>query len=66
MSDQLRQALHTMKDIAERKNAAPVTYLHDPDTGRAFGALVQLDTVGKIEGWDPMDHDHREGDEDEL
>jgi len=54
MSDQLRQALHTMQDIAEREHAAPVTYLHDPETGKAFGALVQLDVVAKIEGWDPV------------
>jgi hypothetical protein len=67
MSDELRQSLRTMKAVIEAEGSAPVTYLHDPEGCRAFAALVRMDAAGRmaIEGWDPMDHDHREGDEDE-
>jgi hypothetical protein len=67
MSKVLRDSLRTMKQIEEAPNAAPVTYLHDPDTGRAFAALVSLDLVDKIPeaDWDRINHDHRESDEDE-
>lgn len=67
MSDELRQALRTMKEVheADASRGMPVTYLHDPKTLEPFAALVSLDLLEQIEGWDPMAHSHREGDEDE-
>ena len=70
MSDQLREALRVMKNTAakDQANECPVTFLHDPDGGKPFAALVSLPLVDELEttgSWDPMNHSHREGDEDE-
>jgi ATP-dependent Clp protease adapter protein ClpS len=68
MSVRLRDSLREMKAIIEEPSEAPVVYLHDPDTGKMFGALVSLEMVDSIPetAWDSMNHSHREGDEDEL
>lgn len=67
MSQELKDALQTMHQIKKSPNAAPVIYLHDPVTLKAFAAMVDLDLLSKIpeSEWDVMDHDHREGTEDE-
>jgi hypothetical protein len=54
-------------DQSQTCTNAPVTYLHDPDTGRPFAALVTLELTKLIPSsiWETMDHDHLEGDEDE-
>lgn len=70
MSERLRDALAVMREIIERPGAAPVIYLHPDGESGPFAALV------KVEILDPtfyaewaegrgMNHEHREGDEDE-
>lgn len=72
MSDQLRDALRTIK-AAQERDKSPLIYLHDPDTGQPFAAMLDMDN------WDfaymdisPQladtlfkEHSHIEGDEDE-
>ena len=70
MSAKLKQVLRTVRsEIVERgKYGAPVTFLHDPDDGKPFAAVVTLEALDRMyakEPPDPMDHDHIEGDEDE-
>ncbi len=71
MSDELRTMLIEAKKAIEAPNAAPVINLHDPDTGKMFGALVSEEFMVKAEelsdllGWDIMDHEHIEGTEDD-
>ena len=68
MSKELKDALRTMKELHEMPNEPPVIYLHSPDDGLPFAALVSLDLVEAIpeKVWDRMNHDHREGTEDEF
>jgi hypothetical protein len=60
MSEELRSALRQMKEAVEGDDC-PV-YLHDPETGKAFGVLLPL----RLDPTESMaNHSHREGDEDD-
>lgn len=49
MSDRLREALRVMKEVREVDNTdSPITYLHDPETGLPYGALVDLELLIKL------------------
>lgn len=80
MSAELRAALYQMKRATE-ENGTPVIYLHQDGTAAPFAVLLTIEAFFKFvrttnedwqrehgaeqPRWDPMDHSHIEGDEDE-
>lgn len=79
MSRELRDALHKIREMQE-VDGAPVIYLHNDEYSKPFGALLTIDALKYLrckdigdyvpgkepEEWDPMDHSHLEGTEDEY
>jgi hypothetical protein len=67
VSDDLKSALRTMKYMSETMET-PLIYLHDPETGEAFAAMIDLTLVADVvdpDNPDAMAHGHLEGTEDE-
>lgn len=66
MSDTLREALAYLKERSEASADFPVAYLHDPETGKPFAAMVQVDAFRDFldhvpeSAWNPYSHDHVE------
>lgn len=71
MSEGLKDALRFLKGQVDQNPDFPVTYLHDPETGKIFACMVNLDLFNVItdglseEVWNPYSHGHVEGDTDD-
>lgn len=66
LAEALAISLSFIKDSVAgvNENAPPVTYLHDPQTGKPFACVVNFELFDKLTRerplWNPMNHDHIE------